>query len=137
MLFNSVDFILFFPVVTILFFLLPKRVRNLFLLAASLYFYMCWKAKYILLMGFSILVTYLAALLMAFFEKKGKNKLRGWVLAGAILSNLAVLFLFKYYNFFVENLAALSQNRLLLAAVQLRAAGGNQLLHLSSARLCD
>ena len=114
MLFNSVDFILFFPVVTILFFLLPKRVRNLFLLAASLYFYMCWKAKYILLMGFSILVTYLAALLMAFFEKKGKNKLRGWVLAGAILSNLAVLFLFKYYNFFVENLAALSQNRLLL-----------------------
>ena len=114
MLFNSVDFILFFPVVTILFFLLPKRVRNLFLLAASLYFYMCWKAKYILLMGFSILVTYLAALLMAFFEKKGKNKLRGWVLAGAILSNLAVLFFFKYYNFFVENLAALSQNRLLL-----------------------
>ena len=75
---------------------------------------MCWKAKYILLIGFSILVTYLAALLMAFFEKKGKNKLRGWVLAGAILSNLAVLFLFKYYNFFVENLAALSQNRLLL-----------------------
>ena len=114
MLFNSVDFILFFPVVTILFFLLPKRVRNLFLLAASLYFYMCWKAKYILLIGFSILVTYLAALLMAFFEKKGKNKLRGWVLAGAILSNLAVLFLFKYYNFFVENLVALSQNRLLL-----------------------
>ena len=73
MLFNSVDFILFFPVVTILFFLLPKRVRNLFLLAASLYFYMCWKAKYILLMGFSILVTYLAALLMAFFEKRGKT----------------------------------------------------------------
>ncbi len=114
MLFNSVDFILFFPVVTILFFLLPKRVRNLFLLAASLYFYMCWKAKYILLIGFSILVTYLGGLLMDAFEKRGKSRLRGLVLAGAILSNLAVLFLFKYYNFFVENLAALSQNRLLL-----------------------
>ena len=114
MLFNSVDFILFFPVVTVLFFLLPKRVRNLFLLAASLYFYMCWKAKYILLIGFSILVTYLGALLMDVFEKRGKSRLRGMVLAGAILSNLAVLFLFKYYNFFVENLAALSQNRLLL-----------------------
>ena len=114
MLFNSVDFLLFFPVVTILFFAIPKRVRNVFLLACSLYFYMCWKAKYILLIAFSILVTYLSALVMEWLEKQGRQRLRGLILAGAIVSSLAVLFLFKYYNFFVENVAALTQNRLLL-----------------------
>lgn len=108
MLFNSIDFILFFPVVTILFFLLPKRVRNVFLLACSCYFYMCWKAKYIVLIGFSILATYLGGLLLDYFKKRQSRLLQNTVLWGTIGCNLLILFVFKYYNFFAENVQAIT-----------------------------
>ena len=53
MLFNSIDFLLFFPFVTFIYFLLPLRGRWMWLLAASYYFYMCWNAKYALLIALS------------------------------------------------------------------------------------
>ena len=53
MLFNSFEFLLFFPVMFLGYFLLPKKVRWVWLLACSAYFYMCWNAKYIILIGFS------------------------------------------------------------------------------------
>ena len=57
MLFNSIDFLLFFPVVTIAYFLLPHRVRWIWLLVASYYFYMSWNAKYALLIAASTVLT--------------------------------------------------------------------------------
>ncbi|HRZ39470.1 MAG TPA: MBOAT family protein, partial [Candidatus Omnitrophota bacterium] len=53
MLFNSPQFIIFFPIVVLLYFLCPYRFRWVLLLCASYYFYMCWEARYALLMGLS------------------------------------------------------------------------------------
>ena len=58
MLFNSLEFLLFLPVVTALYFVIPKKVRYIWLLLSSYFFYMCWNAKYALLMLFSTAVTY-------------------------------------------------------------------------------
>ena len=89
MIFNSYAFLCFFPIVTLVYFLLPKRVRWIWLLAASYYFYMCWNAKYAFLIAFSTLVTYGCARLIECFETKGKR--RAVMLAGLAV-NLGILF---------------------------------------------
>ena len=53
MLFNSTSFLCFFPIVVLLYFTIPKKWKNRFLLIASYYFYMCWSVKYILLIFIS------------------------------------------------------------------------------------
>lgn len=68
--FNSIDFLIYFPIVTLLYFLLPQKIKWVWLLACSVYFYMCWKAKYIILIGFSILVTYTGSLLIQRWRQK-------------------------------------------------------------------
>lgn len=64
MAFNSVQFLVFLPVVLLVCFCLPKRGRYLWLLAASYYFYMCWNASYALLLLVSTVTTYLCGLLL-------------------------------------------------------------------------
>ena len=64
MLFNSLDFILFFPIVTFAYFLIPVGAKHIWLLVSSYYFYMCWNAKYALLMLLSTAITYASGLLM-------------------------------------------------------------------------
>ena len=107
MLFNSIAFLLFFPIVCVLFFCVPAsqvRARNLLLLLASYYFYMNWQPAYALLLLTSTLVTYLAALGIARFPDRGRKKA---CLVGSLVLNLAILFLFKYYNFLATNVEAL------------------------------
>ena len=99
MLFNSIDFLLFFPLVTAVYFFLPHRARWVWLLAASYYFYMCWNVKYALLIALSTLITYASGLLIHWRRK------RLWVLL-SFASNLAILFFFKYFGFFLDNLTA-------------------------------
>lgn len=102
MLFNSFDFLLFFPIVAILYFAIPKNnLRNYFLLAASYYFYMCWKPEYALLLLTSTVLTYSAAKLI------GGGKSKKTCLTLCIILNLAILFFFKYYQFAAENITAL------------------------------
>ena len=110
MLFNSIDFLLFFPLVTAVYFLLPHRVRWVWLLIASYYFYMCWNVKYVLLIVLSTLTTYAAGLLIRRAEAipDEKRRLRQkelWVFF-AFAVNLSILFFFKYFNFFLDNLSA-------------------------------
>lgn len=62
--FTSFDFLVFFPAVVLLFYGMPRRLRQLWLLLASYYFYMGWNAKYALLILTSTVITYLCALLM-------------------------------------------------------------------------
>ena len=62
MLFNSTQYLIFLPLVLLVYYVIPNRLRYLWLLAASYYFYMCWNAKYALLMLFSTFTTYLCAL---------------------------------------------------------------------------
>ncbi|MDD6072599.1 MAG: MBOAT family protein [Clostridiales bacterium] len=93
MLFNSIDFLIFFPIVVGLYYVLPKKVKNLWLLAASYYFYMCWNARYAVLILFSTIVTYLSGLVLEKVERKKP------VVALSFILNLSVLFYFKYANF--------------------------------------
>ncbi len=105
MLFNSIAFLLFFPIVCVCYFALPSlKVRNLFLLAASYYFYMNWQPIYALLLLTSTVITYLAARGIGHFEDDGKK--RACLLTSLIL-NLGILFLFKYYDFAAENVTSL------------------------------
>lgn len=109
MLFNSIAFLLFFPVVCVVYFCIPAsqlRARNLFLLVASYYFYMNWEPVYALLLLTSTCVTYLAALGIGHFEEKRMKKL---CLVSSLVLNLAILFLFKYYNFLASNIEAVMQ----------------------------
>ncbi len=70
MLFNSFEFLIFLPCVIILYYILPHRVRWVLLLAASYYFYMAWKAEYVILIVLSTLVDYAASIMM---ERQEKN----------------------------------------------------------------
>lgn len=105
MLFNSLHFLLFFPVVCVIYFILPSlRVRNLFLLGASYYFYMNWEPVYALLLFTSTTITYLAALGIGYCKERRGKRL---YLVGSLVLNLSILFLFKYYNFMAENISDL------------------------------
>lgn len=105
MLFNSLAFLLFFPVVCICYFALPSlKYRNLFLLAASYYFYMNWQPVYALLLLTSTIITYLAAIGIGHYAEHWKKKA---CLVMSLVLNLGILFLFKYYNFAAENLTLL------------------------------
>lgn len=108
MLFNSIDFFVFFPVVVLVYQVIPKKIRYLWLLLASYYFYMNWNAKYALLIGFSTIITYLCGISIE--QIKNHNsllRLKGCLLkimiAFGVTINLGVLFFFKYFDFFLEN----------------------------------
>ena len=74
MLFNSFSFLIFFPLVTLIYFVLPRKTRWLWLLVTSYYFYMNWNAEYALLLAASTGVTYGCALLIDRFDDKKKRK---------------------------------------------------------------
>lgn len=100
MLFNSIHFLIFFPIVTAIYFLLPHRSRWFWLLAASCYFYMVFKPVYILILAFTILIDYAAGI----WIERSEGKKRKWFLVASICANVGVLAIFKYYNFLDESL---------------------------------
>ena len=101
MLFNSLEFAFFFPVVTILFFLLPHKFRWMLLLAASCFFYMFFKPIYIFILVFTIIIDYFAGIWIAREPDKRKKKR---LLLLSIVANVGVLAVFKYYNFIAINI---------------------------------
>lgn len=100
MFFNSFDFLVFFPIVVLVYFLFPHRIRHVWLLISSYYFYMCWNAKYALLILFSTVITYASGLLL----EKVRPKRKRLIMALCVISNLAVLGYFKYFNFIIDSL---------------------------------
>ena len=109
MIFNSVSYLLFFPIVTILYFAFPKKLRNAWLLIASYFFYMNWNAAYGLLLFGSTMITYLCSLLVEWAkEKKQSVRLAKAAMAASFLLNLGLLFYFKYLNFAIVNLNRIS-----------------------------
>ncbi len=101
MLFNSLYFIfVFFPIVTFGYFMLPWKWRWFWLLAASCLFYMFFVPKYILILAVTILIDYVAGRVM----ESCRPERRRMFLVMSIVSNLGMLFFFKYFNFFSENL---------------------------------
>lgn len=104
MLFNSLQFLLFFPITVLLYWILPAKWRNPFLLAASYYFYMNWEPVYALLLLFSTVTTWCGAQLVA-SEKFKKNSKIAFILT--LVINFAILFTFKYLNFVGDELRSL------------------------------
>lgn len=104
MLFNSVEFLIFFPIVVTAYFLCPQHYRWALLLAASYLFYAAWRMEYALLLLLSTVVDYTAARFMGGqVEQAG----RGNYLALSLVVNLGLLFTFKYFNFFNESVRSL------------------------------
>lgn len=104
MLFNSFEFLLFFPIVAILYYLITPKYRWVFLLVASYYFYMNWQPIYAILIFTSTLVTYLCALKIDSTPVQSRKKA---YLTASLIINLGILFLFKYYNFFNDSIFGL------------------------------
>ena len=101
MLFHSIDFVIFFPIVVMAYFILPKKLKNVWLLVASYYFYMNWNAKYALLLFGASLITYLASFAVSRMAENKRG--RQWVLAGALVLVFAILAYFKYVNFALQS----------------------------------
>lgn len=101
MLFNSLDFLIFFPIVVLIYFIIPRKIRYIWLLVASYYFYMCWNTKYALLIGISTLITYTSGLIIGKCQKGWSKKL---VVALSFVSNLGILVFYKYFDFILENI---------------------------------
>lgn len=100
MLFNSLEYLIFLPIVVIFYNLLPQKLKNIFLLLASLTFYSFWNVNYTLLMVFSIFVTYMTGL---YIEKnRGQVKKMKLAVFLCFFINLGILFVFKYFNFFAD-----------------------------------
>ena len=102
MVFNSIEFLIFLPIVVAVFYLLPQKFRWLWLLAASCVFYMWFVPKYILILLVTIVIDYSAGLLMERYGNQPRKKKTFLVIS--IASTLAVLLIFKYLNFITENL---------------------------------
>ena len=102
MVFNSIEFLIFLPIVVALFYLLPQKARWLMLLAASCVFYMWFVPKYILILLVTIVIDYSAGILMERYADQPKKKKTFMVIS--IVSTLTVLVIFKYLNFLTANL---------------------------------
>ena len=106
MLFNSIDFAVFLPVVFVIYWFLLNRnlkVQNIFILLASAVFYGWWDWRFLFLILFSTLVDYSTGLLLGREENQRKRML---LLCISITINLGFLGFFKYYNFFLDNFIA-------------------------------
>ena len=103
MLFNSFAFLIFFPIVTLAYFLIPQRFKYLWLLAASYYFYMSWNPQYAVLILASTVITFLSGIIISRVKTSAAKK---WAVFGSFASNLAILFFFKYFYFTVDNINA-------------------------------
>ena len=100
MLFNSLQFSLFFLIVVTVYFSLPHRFRWVLLLASSYYFYMCWKPEYVILIMFSTMIDYFASRRMSIHpELKRRRK----YLLLSLTCNLSILFFYKYFNFLSDS----------------------------------
>lgn len=106
MVFNSLQFIFFFIIVTLTYYQLRKQQSRVWLLLlSSCYFYMAFVPKYILILGFTIIIDYLAGLQIA--RSKGPQR-KAWLVA-SIFANVGILAYYKYFNFLLDNLNHLFQ----------------------------
>lgn len=107
MLFNSIEFLVFLPIVFLLYWFIfrGRQWQNLLIVVASYIFYGWWDWRFLFLIVFTSFCSFTSGLLLEHYE--GKRKLQKLVSTGNILLNLAILCVFKYYNFFVENLDVL------------------------------
>lgn len=107
MLFNSLEFLIFFPLVVAIYFVIPRKARYIWLLVTSYYFYMGWNAKYALLIATSTIITYLSGIMLWKFKQEWVRKL---TVAVSFVSNLGILVFYKYFDFILDNLNVILGN---------------------------
>lgn len=109
MLFNSFEFLIFLPIVFLLYWFVfkPLRWQNLFIVAVSYIFYGWWDWRFLILIAFTTLCSFASGIVLERLE--GQRTKQKWVSAANITLNLLILCIFKYFNFFGENLAELFQ----------------------------
>ena len=108
MVFSSITFLFYFlPIVLIVYYIVPNKLKNMILLISSLLFYFYGEPKYVLLMLFSILTTYVFGILIDKYEKHKKI-----FLILSICINLGLLIYFKYINFIIQNINLWLSNKL-------------------------
>jgi alginate O-acetyltransferase complex protein AlgI len=106
MLFNSLEFLVFFPLVAALFFLLPPKRRWILLLIASYWFYMSWRPEYALLIAFSTIVDYFCSYRMSALADKRARRPYLWL---SMAVNLGLLMFYKYLGFFLSSAGSAAQ----------------------------
>ena len=110
MLFNSLEFLIFFPVVALLYYAFPQKMRRPWLLLASYFFYMSWNPIYALLIAASTVTTYAGGILIERVGQKdggrSASRRKFWLACGVVI-NLGILFFFKYFNFALSSVFAL------------------------------
>ena len=106
MLFNSVHFLLFLPIVLALYYFIPRRFSNLFLLLVSYYFYISWNPPYIFLLLFSTISTYLSGILI-YRLRRSSSLARRFSLWSVIVLNIGIIVYFKYSTFIIKNVNAI------------------------------
>lgn len=104
MLFNSLAFAVFMSIVFALYWVFPYKARWILLLVASYYFYMSWNVKYVFLILFTTIISYMAAILL---EKTESIRNKKGILVGTAVACLGVLFFFKYFNFVSGSVTAI------------------------------
>ncbi|WMJ22944.1 MBOAT family O-acyltransferase [Paludicola sp. MB14-C6] len=108
MIFNSMSFLIFFPIVTVVYFLIPHKIKWIWLLVTSYFFYMCWNPQYAILIGFSTVITYLSGIFIEKLRKipdiKKSKRLMHLVVYLCLAINLGLLFFFKYFDFAIDNI---------------------------------
>ncbi|MCU0428719.1 MAG: MBOAT family protein [Cytophagaceae bacterium] len=105
MLFNSIDFAIFLPIVFFLYWFATNKnlkTQNVLLLLTSYFFYSCWDWRFLFLLMFSTLLDYFTGLKMQEARQSSEKRFWFWL---SVLVNLGFLGVFKYYNFFIESFA--------------------------------
>ena len=107
MLFNSFEFLVFLPLVFLGYWFVfkPLKIQNLFVVAVSYLFYGLWDWRFLLLIAFTTACSFASGVLLEKWE--GRRKRQKWICVSNLILNLVILGIFKYFNFFGENFAAL------------------------------
>jgi len=110
MLFNSLNFAIFLPIVFFIYWFATKgnlKLQNILLLVSSYFFYACWDWRFLFLLIFSTLLDYYTGIKMSDAENQKSKRFWFWL---SISINLGFLGVFKYYNFFIESFAIALEN---------------------------
>lgn len=108
MFFNSFQFLLFFPIVVLLYYVIGKKIRWIWLLIASYFFYMSWNVKFLVIILAITFITYLSGIFISKAEsiedEERRIKLKKLSVAFSFIFSLGILFFFKYYDFAIDNI---------------------------------
>ena len=143
MVFSSILFLcVFMPVVFCLYYICPGRLRNFFLLVASLLFYAWGEPKYICIMLFSTAFNYIDGMLIEYSKKNDKESVKKAMLVLSVIGNVAILCFFKYTDFIIKSLNDLWGTHFSLLGIALPTGNRsittwNQLLYISDNVIYD